>query len=146
MINYLGNLKREVHHVKIDGTDKYEPTLVLYVEGRLGRSSMIPLSSMFKYDEPETDDDKRQVMASCFGIAQHLGLELNTACLSQLAMFIADGLDDLIKAPPYEEKKMKIGEIDILENGKVVSRTVEVGESEVFDLERRGSDKERLLS
>lgn len=147
MINYLGGLKRECHHIKVAGDGGgYEPTLVLFVEGRFGRSAMIPLSAMFKYDEPETDQEKEAVLMSCLGIAKHLGLETHSAALSQLAMFIADGLDDLNKLPPYEEKKATIGEVSLLADGKPISRVVEVGESEAFDLERAGTEKERLLS
>lgn len=131
MINYLGNMKRELHHVKLAGyDDEYEPTMVLFFEGRFGRSAMIPLSAAYKYDEPKTQEEKEAVLQHCMGIARHLGLEMRPETYAQLAMLIADGLDGLIAMPPYEERRVTIGEMTLFQEGRQVSRDVEVTESE----------------
>lgn len=132
-INYLGDLRRECHHVKIANGDsnEYEPTLVLFLEGRMGRSAMIPLSSMYKYDEPETREEQQQVMDSCRNLAVHLGIDTSTPSLAQLAMFIADGLDDLLKLPPFEEKQVAVGEVELSAGGQKIAQTVSVSADEL---------------
>lgn len=127
-IKYLGDLRRECHHIKIAGGEsgEYEPTLVLYLEGRLGKCSMIPLSCLYKYDEPETRAEQAQVMEECRRHALHLGIDTSTPSLAQLAMFIADGLDDLLKLPPFEEKQVAVGEVELLAGGQKIAQTVSV--------------------
>ena len=59
-INHLGNLKREFHHIKAirgDGHEEYEPTMVLFKEGYMGQSFMIPLSAFWKYLDPRDNMD-----------------------------------------------------------------------------------------
>lgn len=135
-ICYLGNLRREYHHVKQfragELQPEYEPTMVLFLEGRLGRSAMIPLEAAFKYDEPEGTDAKEAALVQCLGIARHLGIDTNPASLAQLAMFIQDGLDDLINMPPYQEETRVVGESVLLSNGQKISRDLEISESEIL--------------
>lgn len=52
--NPLGGLHREIHHVKVlvDGTEKYEPAMVILMHERKGRSFIIPLGAMWKYADP----------------------------------------------------------------------------------------------
>ncbi len=64
-INYLGGLRGELHHVKVDngeGDSAYEPTLVILSRnGEMkGRSFHVPLNTFWKWQEPERyrGDDK----------------------------------------------------------------------------------------
>lgn len=61
-IGFIGDVKREYHHVKVltDGHEEYEPAMVLFRPQQLGKSFIIPLNSMWKYLEP---DQNRNVMA-----------------------------------------------------------------------------------
>jgi len=64
VINFLGGLRRELHHIKIAGEEGgYEPALVILADRcqrkevngepiKQGRSFIIPLNCMFKYDDP----------------------------------------------------------------------------------------------
>lgn len=58
-INYLGDVKRQFHHVKVltDGHEDYEPAMVLIREGNMGRSFVVPLSCMWKYLDPKDNHD-----------------------------------------------------------------------------------------
>ena len=53
-INYLGGLKRELHHIKVatDEDGGYEPAMVLKHDNRPGRSFIIPLACIWKYIDP----------------------------------------------------------------------------------------------
>lgn len=135
-ICYLGNLRREYHHIKQfragELDPEYEPTMVLFLEGRLGRSAMIPLESAWKYNEPEGTEAKEAALMQCVGIARHLGIDTNPRSLAQLAMFIQDGLDDLINMPPYKEESRIIGEAELFAGGQKVSQDVSISESEIM--------------
>ena len=61
-LNFLSGIKRRFDHVKVlqeDGHEDYEPTMILYREGAMGRSFMIPLNCMWKYLEPKSNLDAR---------------------------------------------------------------------------------------
>ena len=66
MINYLGGLKREIHDIKVEGSDGgFEPAMVIRMEGHMGRSFIIPLDCFWKYIEPDdnldaTDSDMKE--------------------------------------------------------------------------------------
>ena len=135
-ISYLGNLRREFHHVKQfragELDPEYEPTMVLFLEGRMGKCAMIPLESAWKYDEPEGTAAKEAALSQVVGIARHLGIDENPRSLAQLAMFIQDGLDELIGMPPYQEERLTAGEVVLDVGGRKISRDVEVSESEML--------------
>lgn len=135
-ICYLGNLRREYHHIKQfragELQPEYEPTIVLFLEGRLGRSAMIPLEAAWKYNEPDGTEAKEAALMQCIGIAQHLGIDTNPRSLAQLAMFIQDGLDDLINMPPYKEETRIVGEAELFAGGQKVSQDVSISESEIM--------------
>lgn len=136
-ISYLGDLRREFHHVKQfragELDPEYEPTMVLFLEGRMGKCAMIPLESAWKYDEPKTIEQKEAAMLQCVGIARHLGIDTNGRSLAQLAMFIQDGLDELVSMPPYREATITVGEIELSIGGtRRTSRDVSLTESELF--------------
>lgn len=135
-ISYLGNLRREFHHVKQfragELDPEYEPTMVLFLEGRMGKCAMIPLESAWKYDEPEGMAAKEAALSQVVGIARHLGIDENPRSLAQLAMFIQDGLDELISMPPYQEERLTAGEVVLEVGGEKVSRDVEISESEIL--------------
>ena len=59
-LNHLSGLKRRFDHIKVmtdAGHEDYEPTMVLYREGAMGRSFMVPLNCMWKYMEPKANKD-----------------------------------------------------------------------------------------
>jgi len=61
-INFLGGLKRELHHVKkIDGNghEEYEPAMFLFRDELKGRSFCVPLSCLWKYLDPKDNKDMR---------------------------------------------------------------------------------------
>ena len=61
-LNHLSGLKRRFDHIKVmtdAGHEDYEPTMVLYREGAMGRSFMVPLNCMWKYMEPKANLDAR---------------------------------------------------------------------------------------
>lgn len=60
MLNYLGGLKKEIHHVKqmVDGAETYEPAMVILRRERPGRSFIIPLGAMWKYLDPSDNRDE----------------------------------------------------------------------------------------
>lgn len=57
--NFLQDLRKEYHHVKVltDGHEDYEPSMVLIRDSLPGRSFIIPQSAMWKYLEPESNED-----------------------------------------------------------------------------------------
>jgi len=135
-ICYLGDLRREFHHVKQyragELDPEYEPTMVLFLEGRLGKSAMIPLASAYKYDEPDGTEAQEAALAQCIGIARHLGIDTGPRSLAQLAMFIQDGLDELINMPPYREATRTVGEMELSIGGRRTSKDVSLTESELL--------------
>jgi hypothetical protein len=173
-INHLGDLKRELHHIKtIDGDEfngrpKYEPCMVLLKNSLMGRSFMIPLSAMWKYIEPKDNRDARMMDRQDFDLlaapvlfkkrmrlpaaqwaddaaaimmaedmniksgfllctaynlvkcCQMLNITVSGPALSQLLMFIQDGLTGLrTMRLPQAESKQEIGELTINLNDKI---------------------------
>ena len=62
MLNYLGNMRREYHHIKIAGDQDggFEPALVILNHFKIGRSFAIPVGAIHKYVDPSIyrRDDK----------------------------------------------------------------------------------------
>lgn len=121
------DLKRIFSYLQV-GDAKPEPAMFIIREGQFGRSAAIPLSSAYKYDEPETMQEKFAVLKQCGGIAHQLGLPVDHGSLAHLAMFIADGLEDLIKMPSYvpdnENRGEVIGDITAHINGMKIHREI----------------------
>ncbi len=68
-INFLGDLKRELHHVKAmsgTGEEKYEPAMFIFKENLMGRSFIVPLSCLWKYLEPGANVDMQRADAAEF--------------------------------------------------------------------------------
>lgn len=59
-LNHLGGLRKEIHHVKqmVDGSETYEPAMVILRRERPGRSFMIPVGAMWKYINPSDNRDE----------------------------------------------------------------------------------------
>jgi hypothetical protein len=59
MINYLGGLKREFHHIAKSNTDpvEYEPAMVILNESRARRSFHVPQQAMWKYLDPKDNTE-----------------------------------------------------------------------------------------
>jgi hypothetical protein len=58
-VNWLGGLHKEIHHIKLlkDGSETYEPAMVILCHERKGRSFAITLEAMWKYIDPMDNDD-----------------------------------------------------------------------------------------
>jgi hypothetical protein len=68
-INFLGSLKRELHHVKAmsgTGEEKYEPAMFIFKEELRGKSFIVPLSCLWKYLDPRDNQDMRRADAAEF--------------------------------------------------------------------------------
>ena len=58
MIKWIGDLRKEYHHVMIHGEmDHYEPTMVILNHKHPGKSFQITLSAFWKYNEPYLNED-----------------------------------------------------------------------------------------
>jgi len=116
-INMIGKLKREyIYCADDDGKEK--PAMFIYRPAILGRAAIIPLASAWKYNEPTTKREKRDVMQSCLGVATALDMPTDTGALAKLAMFIQDGLDELVAMPPKQRKKTVVGEGTVMIGGR----------------------------
>ena len=65
-INYLGGLKRELHHIRTakDDDHTYEPAIVIMDHNHPGKSFIIPLDAFWKYVDPSTyGRDERTLVA-----------------------------------------------------------------------------------
>lgn len=122
LINLAGDLKRRFEYLEIEG--KHEPCMMLY-RPLVRASAWIPLPCAYKYDEPKGRKQVYAVLENCKGIARTLQLPEDDTTLGHIATVIADGLDELIKMPPYRAKKDVIGEATLTVNGEK-SHTVEV--------------------
>jgi len=100
-----------------DQPSKEQPAMFLYRPGRLGRSVIIPLESAWKYDESESRAAQYACLDSCRNIALQLDYPTDNATLSQIAMFVQNHLDDLVKAKVQHREKQVVGEITGTMNG-----------------------------
>lgn len=71
MLHYLGDLKREHHHLKVKGSDKkgkprYERAIFIYKPSILGRSFWVPDSCGWKYMEPKDNADMVETDTQAF--------------------------------------------------------------------------------
>lgn len=59
-VNFLGGLRKEIHHVKqmVDGSEKYEPAMVILSHSKKGRSFIIPIGAIWKYIDPSDNQDE----------------------------------------------------------------------------------------
>lgn len=59
-INYIGDIRREYHHIKAisgSGEEEYEPAMMIFRESAVGRSFWVPMSCLWKYLEPHANKD-----------------------------------------------------------------------------------------
>jgi len=63
-IRSLSGLRREIHHVKLmkDGSERYEPAMVLLSDNKKGRCFIITLEALHKYIEPHNNRDEASVL------------------------------------------------------------------------------------
>ncbi len=61
--NYLGGLKREMHHIRKAGDEDhgYEPAMVILKHELPRRSFIIPLEAFWKYADPKNNEDADKV-------------------------------------------------------------------------------------
>ena len=104
MLMFTGGLKRKCIYFG----DDHEPAMMIYRPAILGRSAIVPLESAYRYDEPETFQEKEDVLISCQHIAVALDLPQDAATCAHIAMFVADGLDDLLKMKPFGNRDQRV--------------------------------------
>ena len=128
-LNWLGGLHKEIHHVKqmVDGSEKYEPTMVILKHERPGRAFMIPLGAMWKYLDPsdnrddatirnDREDFARIVTKAAYrrqfavGQAEIARASLDTACC-MIAEALSRGMGMLLCTSWNLAKMMQIFEI-----------------------------------
>ncbi len=97
--------------------EKNEPTMVINNHVRK-RSAMIPLECAFKYNEPQNVLEVAEAAKGVMDMADHLGLDLNKHTLGKLREFIADGLDDLVKMPPFVKEQKAVAEFEATVDGQ----------------------------
>lgn len=56
-INYMGGLRKEIHHIKVGDGETYEPAMVIFKENMLRQSFIITLDAMWKYLDPRDNID-----------------------------------------------------------------------------------------
>jgi hypothetical protein len=118
MLMFTGGLKRKCIYFGED----HEPAMMIYRPAVLGRSSIIPLETAYRYDEPETLEDKADVLLSCRKIAEALDLPQDNATCAHISMFVADGLEELLRMKPYGSREKKaVGEFWGTVDGEKVS-------------------------
>ena len=120
MLSFIGGLKRKYIYFG----EENEPTMMVYRPVIMGRSALITLPAAYKYSDPQGMEEKTAVLNHCIGIARTLGLPEDMPTAAQLAMFIADGLDDLVRMKPFDRKKVVEGEFSGYVNGERVSGEV----------------------
>jgi hypothetical protein len=105
-LNHLGGLKREIHHVKtlVDGSEKYEPAMVITRPERPGSSFIIPIGAFHKYIDPSDNRDEITVLRDrqdfgkivakaayrrqfAVGVAETFRATTDTACCAVAEMF-----------------------------------------------------------
>ena len=123
-LNFVGKIDHKIINFSLEPGKEEDPALFLYKEGRFGRCAIIPLESAFKYNEPKTFQEKRDVMTSCLSIANALDLPKDVMSLSQIASQVQDKLDDLVKASPDEMPAEYAGTADITLNGEQFTHEV----------------------
>ena len=104
MLMFTGGLIRK----NIYYGDDHETAMMIYRPAILGRSAIVPLESAYRYDEPETMTEKVDILASCRSIAVALDLPQDAATCAHIAMFVADGLDGLLKMKPFGGREKKV--------------------------------------
>lgn len=98
MFKFIGNLSREIHHIKVldSESEEYEPTLVIMDYLHPGYSFQIPLSAMWKYldpmdnNEPATrkadEEEFNKLMSSLnFKMTIAVGESQRRECMSDIA-------------------------------------------------------------
>ncbi len=104
MLMFTGGLKRKYIYFG----ENNEPAMMIYRPAVLGRSAIVPLESAYRYDEPTGFEEKRDVLVSCQHIASALDLNQDAATCAHIAMFVADGLDELLKMKPFGSREKKV--------------------------------------
>lgn len=82
--NYLGGLRREIHHIKLmkDGSESYEPAMVILCHERKGFSFIITLDAMWKYIDPSDNREPATIAADAVdfdGIIERSNLRMRLA-------------------------------------------------------------------
>lgn len=111
LIHAHGKIRRKIIHSDAGNEDgNEEPTMVLYRKEVKGKCAMIPLSCAYKYNDPDTMQDRHLLLKSCLAIAQSLDLPLSGQTAARVMAVVQDGLDELIALPPRSNERKPIGE------------------------------------
>ena len=114
-------LQRKIGYLPTGEKEQMEP--VMQIRNRVACVSyIIPLDSAYKYNEPKTYSDMMAAVSGLYQIAEALHLGTDDHTLLKLQEYIEDGLDELIKMPPYRAPKGRVvGEYDVRIDGHRLS-------------------------
>ena len=114
-------LQRRTGYLPTGEREKMEP--VMQIRNRVACVSyIIPLDSAWKYNEPKNYKEAMKAAHGLIQIATALHLATDNSSLNKLSEYIQDGLDDLIKMPPYKAPaKRVVGEYDVSIDGHRLS-------------------------
>ena len=114
-------LQRRTGYLPTGEREKMEP--VMQIRNRVACVSyIIPLDSAWKYNEPRTQADMMAAASGLYQIAEALHLGTDDHTLLKLQEYIEDGLDELVKMPPYKAPKgCVVGEYDVSIDGHRLS-------------------------
>lgn len=113
-------LVRRIGYMPTAENEAMEP--VMQVRNRVAQVSyVIPLESAYKYNEPKNEGEAMAAASGLFQIAEALKLATDNTSLLRLQEYIEEGLDDLVKMPPYNKKRNVVGEYDAVVCGNKIS-------------------------
>lgn len=114
-------LQRKIGYLPTGEREKMEP--VMQIRNRVACVSyIIPLDSAWKYNEPKDHSEAMAASSGLFQIAEALHIPTDNSSLRSLQEYIEDGLDELIKMPPYRAPKGRVvGEYDVRIDGHRLS-------------------------
>lgn len=125
-------LHRRFAYVSVTGNSADEEPAMIIDRPRADKktAAVIPLSCAYKYS-PEDDGEIVDTYIAVANIAVTLGL-INSLrmpvmydneekrIMSRLAMYVADGIDELIKMPPVQRQKKIVGQGEVFEGSNKV--------------------------
>lgn len=118
-------LHRRYAYVRAPGGDEEPAMIIDRPKSSKRTAAVIPLSCAYKYT-PESEAEQTELYIAVANIAVALGLISSLRMpvmydaeekriMSRLGMYVADGLDELIKMPPVKRTQETVGQGQIFE-------------------------------
>ena len=79
---------------------------------------IIPLDNLFKFCDPETREEKFELVGTCLNIANILECPTKPEDLCKISMFVQDHISDVLALKPYQGKGRVVGEVEGTLNGE----------------------------